>query len=43
MSALQKQYKMNSGQMEQQVRRHMDGAKSEDRANLYKEIYSKKE
>lgn len=43
MSSLQKQYKMSPKDMEHQIRRHMDGAKSEERSNLYKEIYSKKE
>lgn len=43
MAALQKQYKLTSTQMEHQVRRHMDGAKSEERSKLYNSIYSKKE
>lgn len=42
-SALQKQYKMTPTQIEHQVRKHMDGAKSEERSKLYNSIYSKKE
>jgi len=43
MSSLQKQYKMTPTQIEHQVRRQMDGAKSEERSKLYESIYSKKE
>ncbi len=39
---LKKTYKLNDRQLEHQVRKHMDGAKSEERSTLYKTVWDKK-
>ena len=39
---LKKTYKLNDRQLEQQVRRHMDGANSNERRELYKTVWDKK-
>ena len=41
-SELKKQHKMNDRDIEHQVRRHMDGARAEDRSALYRSVYDKK-
>lgn len=39
---LKKTYKLNDQQLEHQVRKHMDGASSEQRSALYKTVWDKK-
>lgn len=39
---LKKTYKLNDRQLEQQVRRHMDGANATERRELYKTVWDKK-
>ena len=39
---LKKTYKLNDRQLENQVRKHMDGANAEQRSDLYKTVWSKK-
>jgi hypothetical protein len=39
---LKKTYKLNDQQLEQNVRRHMDGANVQDRRDLYKTVWDKK-
>ena len=39
---LKKTYKLNDQQLEKQVRKHMDGASSEQRSDLYKTVWNKK-
>jgi hypothetical protein len=39
---LKKTYKLNDRQLEQQVRRHMDGADMRERRDLYKTVWDKK-
>ncbi len=39
---LKKTYKLNDKQLEQQVRRHMDGANANERRDLYKTVWDKK-
>lgn len=39
---LKKTYKLNDQQLEQQVRKHMDGANPQERRDLYKEVWDKK-
>lgn len=40
---LKKTYKLNDRQLENQVRRHMDGANSQERRDLYKQVWDKKD
>jgi hypothetical protein len=42
-SELKKTYKLNDRQLENQVRRHMDGANSQERRDLYKQVWDKKD
>jgi hypothetical protein len=35
-------YKLNDRQLEQQLRRHMDGANHQERRELYEKMYSKR-
>jgi len=37
---LKKTYKLTDRQLEQQVRRHLDGANAEERRSLYEATYS---
>jgi hypothetical protein len=39
---LKKTYKLNDMQLENQVRRHMDGANHQERRELYKAVWDKK-
>lgn len=39
---IKKTYKLNDRQLEQQVRRHMDGANAGERRELYKTVWDKK-
>lgn len=39
---LKKTYKLNDRQLENQVRRHMDGADAQERRDLYKAVWDKK-
>lgn len=39
---LKKTYKLNDRQLENQVRRHMDGAGAQERRDLYKAVWDKK-
>ena len=39
---LKKTYKLNDMQLENQVRKHMDGANANERRELYKTVWSKK-
>jgi hypothetical protein len=39
---LQKTYKLNDIQLENQVRRHMDGANPAERRQLYETVWAKK-
>lgn len=39
---LKKTYKLTDRQLENQVRKHMDGANAEQRSDLYKMVWSKK-
>ena len=39
---LKKTYKLNDMQLEQNVRRHMDGANPQERRDLYKAVWDKK-
>lgn len=40
---LKKTYKLNDTQLEVQVRKHMDGASMEQRKDLYKTVYAKRD
>jgi len=40
---LKKTYKLNDQQLENQVRRHMDGADNRERRELYKTVWDKKQ
>lgn len=39
---LKKTYKLNDRQLENQVRRHLDGADHKERRDLYETVWSKK-
>lgn len=39
---LKKSYKMNDRQVEQSLRKHLDGANVQDRRNLYEKLYGKR-
>jgi hypothetical protein len=39
---LKQTYKLNDRQLENQVRRHMDGANAKERRDLYEAVWSKK-
>jgi hypothetical protein len=39
---LKKVYKLNARQLENQMRRHMDGANSAERRSLYQTLYGKR-
>lgn len=39
---LKAKYKLNDRQLENQVRRHMDGANPTERRELYKKVWDKK-
>lgn len=39
---LKKTYKLSDMQLEQSVRRHMDGANPQERRDLYKTVWDKK-
>lgn len=39
---LKKTYKLNDRQLENQVRRHLDGANAQEREKLYKTVWDKK-
>jgi len=41
-SELKKTYKLNDRQLENQVRKHMDGANAAERRGLYETVYAKK-
>lgn len=41
-SELKKTYKLSDRQLEVQVRKHMDGANMEQRKDLYKTVYTKR-
>lgn len=41
-SELKKTYKLNDKQFEGQVRRHMDGANSQERRKFYEKVYGKR-
>jgi len=40
---LKKTYKLNDMQLEHSVRRHLDGATSEQRSDLYRTVWDKKD
>lgn len=40
---LKQTYKLNDMQLENQVRKHMDGASMEQRKELYQTVYSKRD
>ncbi len=42
-SELKKTYKLSDRQLEVQVRKHMDGASMEQRKDLYKTVYAKRD
>lgn len=39
---LKKSYKMNDRQVEQSLRKHMDGASAQERSDLYAKLYGKR-
>ncbi len=39
---LKKTYKMNDRQIEQSLRKHLDGANVQDRRDLYEKLYGKR-
>jgi len=39
---LKKTYKLSDRQLEQHVRKHMDGADAKERRNLYESVYGKR-
>lgn len=39
---LKKTYKLNDQQLENQVRRHLDGANATERSALYEKVWNKK-
>lgn len=39
---LKSKYKLNDRQLEQQVRKHMDGANSSERRDLYRKVWDKR-
>jgi hypothetical protein len=39
---LKEKYKISDRQLEQQVRRHLDGANKQEREKLYKTVWDKK-
>jgi|GEM_PF-1888975 hypothetical protein len=39
---LKKSYKMNDRQVEQSLRKHLDGANAQDKRNLYEKLYGKR-
>jgi hypothetical protein len=39
---LKKTYKLDDRQLENQVRRHMDGANAKERSDLYRTVWDKK-
>lgn len=39
---IKKKYKLNDRQLEQSVRRHMDGASRDEREGLYKDVWDSK-
>lgn len=41
-SEIKKKYKINDRQMEQGVRRHMDGANASERRELYGQVWNSK-
>jgi hypothetical protein len=40
---LKKTYKLDDRQLEHQVRRHLDGARSEERSDMYRKVWDKKD
>lgn len=40
---IKKTYKLNDTQLENQVRRHMDGANPKERRDLYQAVWGKKD
>jgi hypothetical protein len=40
---LKKTYKLNDQQLERHVRKHMDGANPQERRNLYKAVWDKRD
>lgn len=40
---LKKTYKLDDKNLEKQVRRHMDGANAQERRDLYKTVWDKKD
>ena len=40
-SDLKKTYKLNNKELEKQVRKHLDGANTVERRNLYQQFYSR--
>lgn len=40
---LKKTYRLNDMQLENQVRKHMDGANPQERRDLYKAVWDKKD
>ncbi len=41
-SELKKTYKLNDRQIEQQFRKHLDGANTQERRQIYQQFYSRK-
>lgn len=39
---LKKSYKMNDRQVEQSLRKHLDGANAQDKRNIYEKLYGKR-
>ena len=39
---IKKKYRLNDMQLENQVRKHLDGASAQERSNLYKTVWDKK-
>lgn len=42
LSELKKSYKMNDRQVEQSLRKHLDGSNAQDKRNLYEKLYGKR-
>lgn len=39
---LKKSYRMNDRQVEQSLRKHLDGANAQEKRNLYEKLYGKR-
>lgn len=42
-SELKKKYKLTDRQVEQHIRRHLDGANAKERRQVYEQFYSRKD